>query len=373
MPNYWAGVDRGGRNGSNRRRMSSLSTASPVDVRHALAAWGLESAQIATLGHGLINLTWRVDTENGRRFVLQRVNPVFPPAINRDIDLVTRRLADAGLLAPRLQPTTQGRLWAELDGETWRLLSFIEGASCGSVESPGQAMQAGVLLARFHRALDGFDHRFANPRLGVHDTARHLMHLRRALQEHDNHPRYRDVEPLARRILDQADRLEPIRSTPDRVVHGDPKIDNMLFDRTTGTGLALVDLDTVGMMPLPLELGDAFRSWCNPAGEDNRRGEFSAELFAAGLEGYASVAGEWLTADEQAGLVSAVRTIIVELAARFCADALYEDYFGWDSARFASRSEHNQVRAAGQLALVMSLQARQPELEQIVRRVFPAS
>ncbi|HHQ14534.1 MAG TPA: hypothetical protein ENK16_05860 [Chromatiales bacterium] len=226
------------------------------------------------------------------------------------------------------------------------------------------------MLARFHRALDGLQHRFANPRLGVHDTDRHLARLRSALSDHQNHPRYRDVKPLARQILDLAGELDRLRPMPDRIVHGDPKINNMLFDPISGAGRALVDLDTVGMMPLPLELGDAFRSWCNPAGEDDRSGEFSVELFAAGLEGYVSVAAGWLTADELVEVIPAVRTIITELAARFCADALYEDYFGWDPERFSSRSEHNQVRAAGQLALARSLEGRRLELERVVNRVL---
>ena len=53
-------------------------------------------------------------------------------------------------------------------------------------------------------------------------------------------------------------------------MHGDPKISNLMFARDSDRGLCLIDLDTLGPMPIALELGDALRSWCNPAAEDAR-------------------------------------------------------------------------------------------------------
>ncbi len=73
----------------------------------------------------------------------------------------------------------------------------------------------------------------------------------------------------------------------------------------------------------------------------------------------------WITA---ASTVEAIR--LIELGARFCADALNESYFGWNPARFASRSEHNQVRAAGQLALHDLLCAQLGEVEKAVQTAF---
>jgi Ser/Thr protein kinase RdoA (MazF antagonist) len=332
--------------------------------------WGLPDAALHRLGHGLINSTWRVELSDGRCFAMQRVNPVFPPAVNADIDRVTRRLADAGLRTPMLEPTVDGALWLERDGDTWRLMSWVQGVSRDALADADQADRAGELLGRFHRALDGIDTDFANPRLGVHDTARHLTTLRRALDEHRGHREYARVAPLAQDILDMAGKLPVMVATPDRVVHGDPKINNMLFDPSSGAGLALVDLDTVGCMPLPLELGDALRSWCNPAGENRRSGVFSPELFAGALRGYLGATSGWIMPAEQAAILPATLTIIVELAARFCADALNESYFGWDSEQYASRSEHNQLRAAGQLALAQSCQAQYAELEKLAATLF---
>ncbi len=132
----------------------------------------------------------------------------------------------------------------------------------------------------------------------------------------------------------------------------------------------MIDLDTLTHMPLPLELGDAFRSWCNPAGEDTPKGQFSLNMFAAGFNGYASEAGGFIKPEERSTVVSATRTIMLELAARFCTDALAEAYFAWNPAKFASRSEHNRIRAQGQLAIYRSLTDQAGEAEQLVAQAF---
>ncbi len=56
----------------------------------------------------------------------------------------------------------------------------------------------------------------------------------------------------------------------------------------------------------------------------------------------------------------------MELAARFCTDALEESYFGWDASRFASAAEHNLVRARAQLSLARSIRASLPQLSALV-------
>lgn len=334
-----------------------------------LGAYGLEGAAVAPLGSGLINRTFVVATPAGRR-VLQCVNPIFPPVVNEDIAAVTAHLRARGVPAPELLPTTDGALWVEAGGGAWRLMTFIDGVTHEHFATPGQAREAGALLARFHRALDGLRHDFRNRRPGVHDLARHLAALREALEVHRSHARHGEVAPVAAGILDLAGELPPLPSLPPRIVHGDPKAANLLFDRETGRGLALVDLDTLGAMALPLELGDAFRSWCNPAGEDSATNEFSLALFAAAVEGYAAGSRGWITPAEQAALVPATIGICVELAARFCADALNERYFGWDPARFESRGAHNLVRARGQLALARSLAASRAGAEAAVAAAF---
>lgn len=334
-----------------------------------LNAWKLADASLSPLGSGLINHTWLV-VSGACRYVLQQVNPVFSPDIHSDIRVVTAHLRSHGMLTPELLPTTDGRWWVEDAGSVFRLMTHVEGVSHDRLATPAEAREAGALLARFHRTLDGLDHEFRSRRLGVHDTGRHLAALRQALIDHAGHRDYATIRPLADDILRLATELPKLPAVADRIVHGDPKINNLLFDAATGRALCLIDLDTLGRMPLPLELGDAFRSWCNPAGEDNRHSAFAMDLFAGAIEGYAGVAAGWITPEESGAIVSGTLTIYIELAARFCADALRESYFGWDSARFPSRSAHNQVRAASQLTAARALADGRDAAEEVVARAF---
>ncbi len=338
-------------------------------ARRALAAWGLGGAALAPIEVGLINLTYRVE-DGARRSVLQRLNPVFSPRVHEDIAAVTAHLAARGMETPRLEPTLDGALWTETEGEVWRLLSFVEGDTHERLASPAQAEGAGALLGRFHREVADLWYEFVNRRLGVHDTPKHLAHLARALDERADHPRYLAIAPLGEALLAAAESLPALPGAADRVVHGDPKISNLLFFPGRPEARCLIDLDTLARMPVALELGDAFRSWCNPGGEDVAEPRFDLDLFEAALRGYAAGAAGLLEDHEVEAIVPATGTIMVELAARFCADALEERYFGWDPGRFATRGEHCELRARGQLALAASLAAVGQEARGIARRAL---
>ena len=93
-------------------------------------------------------------------------------------------------------------------------------------------------------------------------------------------------------------------------------------------------------------------------------------MFQAAIEGYAEFGSAMVTAPEIEAILPGTLTIAVELAARFCTDALREDYFGWDPEHFSSHSEHSEVRAAGQLAAAFALRSQSPALEMIVAGAF---
>jgi len=350
-------------------RAMSASRSAPPDPA-LLARFGLAAEPVRPAASGLINATWHVRSLDGEPRVLQRVNPIFPGAVNRTIDVVTRHLARQGLPTPLLVPAPSGELWLEEDGAVWRVLTEIAGTTYDAAETPRRAAEAGRVLGRFHRAVSDLDYVPAAARLGVHDTARHVRTLREALAGAEGHRDYAAIAPLAAEVLERAAELPPLPQTRERLVHGDPKISNIVFERGTDRGICLIDLDTIARMPVALELGDALRSWCNPATEDARAASFSEELFAAAIEGYAEEAAGILERDEMRAIPVATLTIATELAARFCTDAIREQYFAWDPSRYASASEHNRARARGQLALARDVAAALPRLDAIVARAF---
>jgi Ser/Thr protein kinase RdoA (MazF antagonist) len=152
-------------------------------------------------------------------------------------------------------------------------------------------------------------------------------------------------------------------------VHGDLKVSNMLFD-DDGNAICLVDLDTLGRMSWPLEMGDALRSWTNPRREDVMPASVDVELFAAAVMGYASEARDLITEAESAHLVDGMFLIASELSARFLADALFEAYFGWDNVRYETRGAHNLARGAAMRDLARSIEDVRAALEEIVSMAF---
>jgi len=344
----------------------------PTPDATTLELLGLRGAALERLESGLINKTWLAVLPGGERRVLQALNRIFPAAINRDIDAVTRELTAHGVTTPRIVPTRDGALWLEREGAVWRQLSYVPGYTVERVPSAAHAREAGALLGRFHAALADFDYAFANARLGVHDLDRHIAALSKALDAGRAHAEFATVEPVGRAILDVRATLPALPDTPDRNVHGDPKISNVVFATDSSRAVCLIDLDTLARMPVALELGDALRSWCNTADEDAADARFDAALFAAAVDGYAATANTFITAAEWQAIPAATLRIAVELAARFCADALEETYFGWNAARYPSASAHNLARAGAQLALARDIARQLPVLETAIERTFGA-
>jgi len=346
--------------------MATSSDDALAPARRALDAWALATASLTPLTGGLINSSFRVDAAEGRRAVLQRLHPVFAPEINLNLERVTEALAAQGLDTPRLLRTIDGAAWVTVDGDHWRLLSFVDGTTVDAIDSPRRACAAGMLLGRFHLALAACDDVLPYARPPVHEPARHFAALAAAQARHPAHRLAAAVAALASEITALHATLPPLPVQPLRFVHGDPKISNLLFD-ADGRGRCMLDLDTLARAPLAYELGDAFRSWCNPGPEDAPHAGFSAALFEAALAGYAEVCAGLMTAGERAAVVPASAAITLELAARFAADALDEHYFGWSPARWPGRGEHNLARARNQLAVARDVLAQRAALEMVAR------
>jgi len=326
-----------------------------------LAAYpGLEHAKVSALEGGLINRTFRVETATAV-FVLQALHPIFKAELHTDIEAVTSHLAQKGLVTPRLLRTKDGALFQrDADGIVWRGMTFVNAVAFAKLPNLALAREAGALVGRFHQATNDLVHTFAFQRLGVHDTPAHLRKLEAALSQLKSHVHYTTIAPVGEEILERAHALKPIDQSRTRIVHGDLKVSNLLFD-DAGKGVCLVDLDTLGRMPLAYEMGDAWRSWCNPLGEDVSETRFDLALFSESAKGYLAVAH--VDRQHRETLVAGIETIALELSARFCADALLEVYFGWNAQKYPDRSTHNLVRASGQLSLARSIDTQRATIE----------
>lgn len=342
----------------------SIDSPPPEVVR----AFGLERATFEPIDVGLINRTFRVLVDGRPTLVLQRQHHAFRGEVNLDIEAICAHLVSRGIAVPCLVRTPDGRAWVEHDGRPWRALEHLEGVTISRVDAPALARTAAELVGRFHSAIDGFEHTFHFTRPGAHDTPAHLARLEAALGLHAGHPSIEEVRPIAEAILSYE--LPPVPATRTRIIHGDLKISNVLFAPDLSRAVALLDLDTFQHGTLAIELGDALRSWCNPAGESAESVKVDEAIFRATIEGYGSTAHDLLDADEIASIVPGLETIALELSSRFALDALEDRYFAWDATRYPSRTAHDLVRARSQLALARSAAAQRSTLQGIVDRAF---
>lgn len=333
----------------------------------ALSHWRCPGSIRPTLDAGLINRTFTVgDPPQG---ILQWVNPIFSPEIHHDIAAVTQRLKACGLVTPELQPTRDDQLWLDDTRGCWRLLSYIPGRTVHRLESPAQAAAAGALVGRFHRALTDWSYTFKAPRRNIHQTPKRMVELTGALEKAETHPLGARARQLGEQILQRWQSWDGELDLPEHPCHGDLKISNLRFSSDGEQAICLLDLDTLEPMSLASELGDAWRSWCNIAGEDRPEAvRFDREIFAASTSAWLAQGPE-LEERERRSLVPGIERICLELAARFCADVVNGNYFLEDRRRFSQPGEHNLHRATGQLHLAAASRACRHECEDILNRL----
>lgn len=347
----------------------SRKPGNPDPVAAALARYPMPGRpRVTPITRGLIHQTWRVE-DGDARYVLQRLNPLFSLDVHQNIEAVTSRLAERGLETPRLCRTRTNALFADLGSDVgrFRLMTLVEGASYDTCGSPARAASAGRLVARFHSALDDLEHDFAPLGFPFHDAALHLAELARALEEHRDHRLWAEVQPIALQIREVVEQWQSLGDVPDRVVHLDLKFNNILF-RPAAPGDApearcLIDLDTLSRMPLWVDLGDAWRSWCNRHREHEPEALLDPSIFEASAAAWLDAVTLDLGRAELESLAHAIERLSIELCARFAADALRESYFGWNPELFASAGEHNLSRARGQLSL--HAQARETRADRL--------
>ena len=323
----------------------------------------LEAHDARPLTGGLINATWAVGSPPVG--VVQRLSPIFGPEVHHDIAAVVAHLDARGVCTPRLIPTGSGLSYhLDSEGACWRALTWIPGVSHQRLTDPAQAAAAARFVARWHRSLENLQHEFVHVRVGVHDTSAHMTRLAGTLVTGFDHRLFPDVERVGAEILGAWANWEGPQDLPLRIAHGDLKVSNVRFD-AAGQAVALVDLDTLGRMPIDAELGDAWRSWCNRATEDSLEAQLDLEIFEAAATAY--LEENPLPPEERQALPGGIERISLELAARFAVDAIEESYFGWSAQIAPTRGEHNLLRARGQLSLAIAVRGLRDKMDAVVR------
>ncbi|MDP2631648.1 MAG: phosphotransferase [Candidatus Uhrbacteria bacterium] len=312
---------------------------------------------------GLIHQTYRIDTipsghpqgdaPTRSQFILQRLHPLLgTKEIGEDFLAVTRELEHADFPAPRAILNRDGQILTHENKFAWRMQTFIAGKTFNTVQNATMALTAGELYGKFHKALSDFKYEFKTE-VRLHNTKAEFEKLQTAI----NSAKVDLLEEVKKEVDFISTELPTLYlpdDLPKAVIHGDPKISNILFSEDH-RAIALIDLDTCNRDSILVDIGDAFRSWCGKE-EDDPNNQFRKEIFDAGWAGYKKGAGDLLTEREINLVPQAIGCITLELAARFLADYFNDNYFGWDSTRYATRRDHNLARCRGQIAEYKDMQ-----------------
>ncbi len=339
-----------------------------------------ELVDVVPLERGHIHDTFVSRWESGgttRRLLHQRMNDeVFPDldGLMRNVRLVTEHLGKRlsggsgdGFEPMRLVHATDGSPYVRTASGAWRTFVFIENTSSfDRCEGPEQAYLAARAFGWFQRQLSDLDaNELVETIPNFFSTPFRLEQFDRALRDVDEARRSTAAEEIAfvqeRRAFAGAmqERLDR-GAFPERVVHGDTKLNNILFDDDTRRPKGIVDLDTCMPAYSLYDFGDLVRFTAATSAEDERdpsRIGTDLELYRALRDGYLEEAKAFLGPEEISLMPLSARLVTFTIGLRFLTDHLSGDvYFKID------RAGHNLDRARVQLGMVRFMEAHETEM-----------
>lgn len=319
-------------------------------IEAVLAEGWFSPRAVAPLGAGHIHDTYLATAGDGGRFVLQRINSrVFadPLQVMRNTMRVTGHMtAHAPGLTAALIPTRSGEgFHADERGHLWRLWEEVGGTRVVSqVTQTAFAEAAGFAFGRFQQALADLPPPPLTPVIpGFHELDKALLSLDRAAP-----PDPGDWENEAA-LVDSHRHLALRLSGPTGHIHGDCKLNNLLFDVSRPEVRCVLDLDTVMLGHWAWDYGDLVRSVLTAT-----RPGMQPEAYAAVTRGFLIGSGISATVEE---LAEAPVYMTFMLGVRYLTDHFDGDtYF-----KVAVRGDNLQ-RARRQFALLASIETAAPAL-----------
>ena len=365
--------------------MKPVKIAEQFDVAGRLAS-------ICPTGSGNVNDTYLAVFRthfSEERIIVQRVNShVFsqPDWIMENLSILTNHChkqlqaesesADRIWQLPRIVPCRNGQdFFKDDEGGFWRALTLIASAKSYDVaQSAEHAFEVGTVLGQFHRIVSRMNPLSLRDTLpGFHETPKYLEQYDRVLQTlgaQELVESSMQVRNLQRFIEERREFAHVLQNALDagelqlRLIHGDPKVSNIMIDDDTGKGTAIIDLDTAKPGLIHYDFGDALRSICNREGEETSdlgRVTFDLDYCEAFIRGYMIHAKEFLSENDKKYLYDSIRLITFELGLRF-----FQDYLA-GSVYFKVKSpEQNLQRAQIQFRLCESIETRRRQIKEVL-------
>ena len=352
-----------------------------LDVKQIASAFTLSGVLVSwrEFGHGHINSTFRVTTDTGAEYILQKINKYV---FRQPIRLMSNVIAVTDYLRARVEDprmamhfimTKKGEsFFRDSEGDFWRMYDFMQGFCLDAPESDEDFYQSGLAFGRFQGLLADFPADSLYETIPeFHNTIDRYAQFKASVAE-DPLGRVADCQEdvnfvLARENIGAI--LQNMRLSgelPLRVTHNDTKLNNVLLDRMTRKSLCVLDLDTVMPGLSVHDFGDSIRFGAATAAEDEQdlsKMSLDLHMFEVYTRGFLEAATA-LTEKEVEMLPLGALTMTLEVGLRFL-----KDYIDGDLYFKTAYPEHNLVRARTQLKLVADMEEKMDEMHRIVAKV----
>lgn len=307
-----------------------------------LQAFNLKSGQhhVEPIESGHINKTYKLIGEDS--FIIQRINKnVFtkPEQIAANLRAAANHLSANHpdyLFLSSLQTESGEEMAIDHEGFPWRLFPYIPNSvTINEVKSADQAFRAAEAFGALCKKLDGVDVAlFAPTILRFHDLNWRVEQFENAL-DGAAIERKNSASELIMKVgsfsFVQAKYNELIKSKKliERITHNDTKINNVLFDQSSGEAICVIDLDTLMPGYFLYDLGDMVRTFVPPEGEegDINRIVFREDIYNALCDGYLSHMDGVLTPEEKSAIPFSGMIMTYIIGLRFLADHLNGDIY----------------------------------------------
>ncbi len=361
-----------------------------MDILQILKQYDLPETLVGAVRYGLghINDTYCVLCQPREgdciRYILQGLSTAAfkePEKLMDNFLLITDYLAqqisqDGGDPAREtlsLIKTKDGKDYVTDDtGRIWRLMPFIEETECYQAATEELFEESAKTFGKFQYNLRDFPaDTLHEPIAKFHDTEDRYAKFENALSRDAFFRAATVTDEIAfvkARKADCSVALQALREgkLPLRVTHNDTKLNNVLFDRASGKGICVIDLDTT-MPGLSInDFGDSIRFGANHSQEDEQdlsKVNFDISLYEAYVRGFLEGAQGSLTSAELDYLPWGARLMTLECGIRFLTDYLEGDvYF---HTQYDTQNLH---RCRTQFKLVSDMERQFSQMQAIVKK-----
>jgi hypothetical protein len=323
------------------------------------------------LNTGHINDTFFVNTDSGNKYILQRINHhVFKDVAG----LVNNKVLISNHIRSKFSNVSEeeftktnltfvkakntGLYYHKQNVDFWNVMVFIEESiTYEIVKNEELAYEGGKLFGAFLNLTSDFD---AGKLIEVipkfHDMSFRYYQFQSVLQSASKERLFKAIDSI-NIVTDLKEEMHILQNLKEsgkiklRVTHNDTKISNALFSKDN-KGICVIDTDTVMPGIVHYDFGDAIRTICNSAAEDEANLdliEFNVEYYKAYKKGFLEKMELSLSPVELKYLPLGAKTMIFIMGLRFLTDYLNNDIY-----YKIKYPEHNLVRAKNQFKLMQS-------------------